>query len=73
MQPAALHSALFNYTPLVIRGTDKHKQLTTGRRKLALTAMNKLFSILKSLEPLKIQKPAASLSKAFYYTAALRV
>ncbi len=25
---AALHSALFNYTPLVIRGTDKNKQLT---------------------------------------------
>jgi hypothetical protein len=30
MQPgqAALHSALINYTPLVIGGTDKHKQLT---------------------------------------------
>ncbi len=25
---AALHSALFNYTPLVIGGTDKNKQLT---------------------------------------------
>jgi hypothetical protein len=25
---AALHSTLFNYTPLVIRGTDKNKQLT---------------------------------------------
>jgi hypothetical protein len=25
---AALYSALFNYTPLVIRGTDKNKQLT---------------------------------------------
>jgi hypothetical protein len=25
---AALHSALFNYTPLVICGTDKNKQLT---------------------------------------------
>ncbi len=25
---AALHSALFNYTPLVIRGTRKNKQLT---------------------------------------------
>jgi hypothetical protein len=63
MQTAALHSALFSYTPLVIGGTDKNKQLTNGRRKLALTAMNKLFSILKSLEPLKIQKPAASRSK----------
>ena len=27
-QQAALHSALFNYTPLVIRRTDKNKQLT---------------------------------------------
>ena len=25
---AALHSALLNYTPLVIRRTDKNKQLT---------------------------------------------
>ncbi len=25
---AALQSALFNYTPLVIGGTDKNKQLT---------------------------------------------
>jgi hypothetical protein len=25
---AALHSAMFNYTPLVIRRTDKNKQLT---------------------------------------------
>jgi hypothetical protein len=25
---AALHSALFNYTPLVSRGTSKNKQLT---------------------------------------------
>jgi hypothetical protein len=29
MQPkAALHSALFNYTPHVIRGSDQYKQLT---------------------------------------------
>jgi hypothetical protein len=31
MQPASsftVHSALFNYTPLVIGGTDKNKQLT---------------------------------------------
>jgi hypothetical protein len=27
-QQAALHSALFNYTPLGIRRTDKNKQLT---------------------------------------------
>jgi hypothetical protein len=26
-QQAALNSALFNYTPLVIGGTDKNKQL----------------------------------------------
>jgi hypothetical protein len=25
---AALHSAMFNYTPLVIGGADKNKQLT---------------------------------------------
>ncbi len=25
---AALHSALFNYTPLIIRGTSKNKELT---------------------------------------------
>ncbi len=27
-QQGALHSALFNYTPLVIKGTDKNKQVT---------------------------------------------
>jgi hypothetical protein len=27
-QQAALHSAMFNYTPLVIGGADKNKQLT---------------------------------------------
>ncbi len=27
-EQAALHSVLFNYTPLVIGGTDKNKQLT---------------------------------------------
>jgi hypothetical protein len=37
----ALHSALFNYTPLVIRGTSKNKHNT----KLALTAINKLFAL----------------------------
>jgi hypothetical protein len=26
---AALHSTLFNYTPLIIGGTDKNKQLTS--------------------------------------------
>jgi hypothetical protein len=29
-------SALFNFTPLVIGGTDKYKQLTNGQLKLAL-------------------------------------
>ncbi len=28
---AALQSALFNYTPLVIGGTDKNKQLTIAK------------------------------------------
>ncbi len=32
---AALHSALFNYTPLVIRGTSKNKQLTIIKPTLA--------------------------------------
>ena len=30
---AALHSALFNYTPLVIGGTDKNKQLAIIKQK----------------------------------------
>jgi hypothetical protein len=43
MQPA-LYSAKFNYTPLVIRRTDKSMQLTiVSQCKLALTAINKLF------------------------------
>ncbi len=52
---AALHSALFNYTPLVIRRTSKNKQLTIiSQHKLALTAINELFALyIKSLEPLK--------------------
>jgi hypothetical protein len=52
---AAIHSALFNYTPLEIRGTSKNKQLTLlSQHKLALTAINKLF--IKSLEPIKKSK-----------------
>jgi hypothetical protein len=43
---AALHSALFNYTPLVIGGTDKNKQLTIAKpMQLALIAINKLFAL----------------------------
>jgi hypothetical protein len=42
---AALHSAMANYTPLVIGGAGKNKQLTIGQLKLALTAINKLFAL----------------------------
>jgi hypothetical protein len=43
---------LFNYTPLVIRRTDKNKQLThTGINRNKYT-----FYVLKSLEPLKNTK-----------------
>jgi hypothetical protein len=46
---AALHSALFNYTPLVIGGTENNKQLTiikpTQTDGMALTAINKLFAL----------------------------
>jgi hypothetical protein len=35
-----------NYTPLVISRNDKNKQLTLlSQRKLALTAINKLFAL----------------------------
>jgi hypothetical protein len=45
---AALHSAMFNYTPLIIGGADKNKQLTNitvSQHKLALTAINDLFEL----------------------------
>jgi hypothetical protein len=51
---AALHSALFNYNPLVIRRTSKNKQLTiikptqTGIHRKKYT-----FCPIKSLEPQK--------------------
>jgi hypothetical protein len=52
-----------NFSPLAISKNDKNKQLTLlSQRKLALTAENKNFCILKSSEPLKIENPAASLS-----------
>jgi hypothetical protein len=38
---AALHSALFNYTPLLIVGTDKNKQLTIINP--TITAINKIL------------------------------
>jgi hypothetical protein len=42
---AALHSALFNYTPLVIRGTSKNKQLTIIKpTQTGINAINKLFA-----------------------------
>ncbi len=51
---AALHSALFNYTPLVIRGTDKNKQLSIVKPTQNGINRNKYtFCLLKSLEPPK--------------------
>jgi hypothetical protein len=38
--------AMKNYTPLVISRNDKNKQVTLlSQRKLALTAINKLFAL----------------------------
>jgi hypothetical protein len=54
---AALNSALFNYTPLVIEGSDKNKQLTIA--KPTQTGMNRnkyTFLIIKSSKPLKNSK-----------------
>ncbi len=62
---AALHSTLCNFTPLVIGGTDKTKQLTIVKPTQTGINCNKyIFCILKSLEPLKNSKPAPSLSLA---------
>jgi hypothetical protein len=53
----ALHSALFNFNLLVIRGTDKDKQLTIFKPTQTGINRNKYtFCILKSLEPLKNSK-----------------
>jgi hypothetical protein len=55
---AALHSALFNYTPLVVGGTDKNKQLTIIKPTQTGINRNKsTFCIIKSSEPLKNLKP----------------
>jgi len=49
--------SMHNYTPLVISGNDKNKQLTSlGQRKLAITSRNTLFVLKKSLEHLKNKK-----------------
>jgi hypothetical protein len=54
MERAALHSPLFNYTPLVIRGTDKNKQLTINKPTQNGINHNKYtFCVLISLDPLK--------------------
>jgi hypothetical protein len=46
--------SMYNYTPLVINGNDKNKQLTSlGQRKLAITSRNTLFILKKSLKHLK--------------------
>ncbi len=51
---AALHWALVNYTPLVIRGTSKNKQLTIIKPTQTGINRNKwTFCTIKSLEPLK--------------------
>ncbi len=43
---AALHSALFNYTPLVIGGTDKKKQLNIIKpTQTGITAIKKLYAL----------------------------
>ncbi len=43
---AALHSALFNYTPLVIGGTDKKKQLTVIKpMQTGINGNKKLFEL----------------------------
>jgi hypothetical protein len=51
---AALHSALFNYTPLVLEGTDKNKQLTIIKpMQTGINRNKQTFCIMKSSEPLK--------------------
>ena len=51
---AALHSALFNNTLLVFRGTSKNKQLTIIKPTQTGINRNKYtFCTVKSLEPLK--------------------
>jgi hypothetical protein len=62
--------SMHNYTPLVISGNDKNKQITLlSQRKLALTARNTLFvlknhwsnkKIKKRPRPLRHQKPNLS-------------
>ncbi len=49
---AALHSALFNYTPLVIGGPDKNKQLTIIEpTQTGINRHKQTFCIMKSSEP----------------------
>jgi len=51
---AALHSAMFYYTPLVIGGADKNKQLTNIKPTQTGINRNKYtFYVLKSVKPLK--------------------
>ncbi len=51
---ANLHLSMNNYTPLVISGNDKNKQLTLlSQRKLALTVRNTLFAFLNHWSTLK--------------------
>jgi hypothetical protein len=54
--------SLHNYTPLVISGNDKNKQVTLlNQRKLALTATNRYtFCVLKSMGHIKSLKNGPS-------------
>jgi hypothetical protein len=59
---AALLSALFIYTPHVIGGTDKNKQLTIVKQTQIGINRNELFALLNIGGPQNFQKPVASLS-----------
>ncbi len=62
---AALHSALFNYNPLVIRGTSKNKQLTIVKPTQTGIYRNKYtFCPIKSLEPLKFKHQSRPLVRS---------
>jgi hypothetical protein len=56
-QQAALHSALFNYTPLWIGGTDKNKQITIAKpMQTGINCNNLTFCT----EPLNISKTSCN-------------
>jgi hypothetical protein len=55
MQPASSFSfSLFNYTPLVLGGTDKYKQLTIDKpTQTGINRNKETFCIMKPSEPPK--------------------